>query len=101
MVMAAYKRRVALVLAGLIHAACSICPSGAMAQTSKLSPRELFLQQLRDQGKEFNAGLTYCFELCRNGKSQLVGEDFSFQNGDAVRIHVKTNFDGYAYIVLA
>lgn len=73
----------------------------AFAQTSRLSPRQLFLIQLRDPNKEVNAGLTYCLELFRKGKSQLVDQNFAFQNGDQVRIHVKTNFDGYAYIILA
>jgi len=94
-------RIAALVLASLIILVFNYHAQSAFCQTSRLPPRELFLLQLRNPNKEINAGLTYCLELCRNDQSQLVDQNFAFQSGDGVRVHVKTNFDGYAYIILA
>jgi len=65
------------------------------------SARDMFMAQLKDASHQINSGVTYCVELSRGGKTQLVDRDFTFAKGDGVRIHIKANFDGYAHVTLA
>ncbi|MCA9803471.1 MAG: DUF4384 domain-containing protein [Cyanobacteria bacterium HKST-UBA02] len=53
----------------------------------------------REQGDKYT-GLQYWIELHRNNQIQKVSNKFKFQDGDRIRFHVKSNIDGYAYILL-
>lgn len=53
----------------------------------------------REQGDKYT-GLQYWIELHRNNQVQKVSNKFKFQDGDRIRFHVKSNIDGYAYILL-
>lgn len=44
--------------------------------------------------------LSYWIELKRNGKVYRCNNKTSFKSGDAIRFHVMTEVDGYAYVVL-
>lgn len=53
----------------------------------------------REQGDKYT-GLQYWIELHRDNHVQKVSNKFKFQDGDRIRFHVKSNIDGYAYILL-
>ncbi len=47
-----------------------------------------------------NTGIQYWIELKRAGKTLNVSNKFSFKSGDKIRIHLKSNVDAYAYVIL-
>lgn len=44
--------------------------------------------------------ISYWIELKRNGKVFRCNNKTSFKSGDAIRFHIKSESDGYAYVVL-
>lgn len=62
--------------------------------------KRLFRTQLEKPGEKMNLGLAYWIELHRGGKVYRCHNKFAFRSGDAIRIHVIPNSDGYAYIFL-
>ena len=74
---------------------------GANADSSgKEGAKNLFYRQMEQPKASINTGLQYWIELKRDGKVSNVSNKFSFKSGDKIRIHVKSNVDGYAYIAL-
>ena len=66
----------------------------------ELSARGMFIQQAQKPQAQLNTGLAYWLELERSGKKSRVSNKQSFQSGDRLRIHVKPNVDGFAYIMM-
>ncbi len=62
--------------------------------------RRLFKTQLDKPDERINLGLAYWIELLRDGKIHRLSNKFAFRSGDAIRIHMIPNTDGYAYILL-
>lgn len=67
---------------------------------SKDSTRGLYVEQLKKPAAKINNGVSYWLELQRNGKKSRVTNRYTFLDGDKLRIHVKPNFNGYAYVLL-
>lgn len=62
--------------------------------------KDLFYRQLSSPTVEINTGVQYWIELKRNGRVSRVNNKFDFQSGDRIKIHVKSNIDGFAYVIL-
>ncbi len=54
------------------------------------------------KGMHFKDSLSvqYFLEVARDRKASRVNNKFAFKSGDEIRFHLKSNIDGYAYIVL-
>lgn len=73
---------------------------GSVPIAGQPDAKQTFWSQLDKPGQKVNLGLAYWIELIREGKSYRCNNKFAFHSGDAIRIHVIPNADGYAYIVL-
>lgn len=62
--------------------------------------KSLFYRQISSPSLVLNTGMQYWIELKRGGQVSKVSNKFSFKSGDSIRIHVKSNTDAYAYVVL-
>lgn len=62
--------------------------------------RNLYVEQLKKPAQPINSGISYWLELNKNGKLTHVSNKKTFHNGDRIRLHVKPNFTGYAYILM-
>lgn len=62
--------------------------------------KDLFYRQISNQSQILNTGMQYWIELKRQGKQRRVSNKFAFKTGDSIRIHVTSNTDAFAYIVL-
>jgi hypothetical protein len=61
----------------------------------------MFYEQLSRPAEAINTGLQYWIELKRSGQPlQKVSNKFQFRSGDQIRLHLRSNMDGYAYVVL-
>jgi hypothetical protein len=58
------------------------------------------LDQLNKPGSKMNTGLQYWIELVRGGQKIKVNNKMAFKSGDKIRFHVRSNVNGYAYILL-
>jgi hypothetical protein len=91
------QRRLIYMMAALsLTTACSA--PGAMAQDK---PKGLFFEQLSKPKESINTGLRYWIELVRNGQMTRVTNKHQFASGDRIRFHIRSNIDGYAYILLS
>jgi len=61
----------------------------------------LFFEQLEKPKENLNTGLRYWIEMKRNGTMQRVTNKTQFKSGDSIRFHVRSNINGYAYILLS
>jgi hypothetical protein len=62
--------------------------------------RNLYVEQLNKPSQHINSGINYWLELNKSGKLSHVSNKKTFHNGDKIRLHVKPNFSGYAYILM-
>lgn len=62
--------------------------------------KDLFYKQMSNPTVQINTGVQYWIELKRNGRVTRVNNKFDFQSGDRIKIHVKSNIDGFAYVIL-
>lgn len=67
---------------------------------SKESARGLYVEQLSKPTAKINSGVQYWMELQRNGRKSKVSNRTAFYDGDKLRIHVKPNFNGFAYVLM-
>ncbi|MBS1989699.1 MAG: caspase family protein [Cyanobacteria bacterium SZAS LIN-3] len=89
----------ATALLSLAFACSSAAPS---ARADGGNAKDLFLVQLKNPAQTINNGFTYTLELHRGKKEpQVCSARELFISGDGIRVRLKSNFDGYAYIVLA
>ncbi len=79
-----------------------VTPSGAQEETGapQSGAKGLFLEQLDKPEKSLNTGLQYWINLNRDGKTMKVTNKFNFKTGDRIKFHVKSNINGFAYIIL-
>ncbi|MBY0549123.1 MAG: caspase family protein [Candidatus Obscuribacterales bacterium] len=83
-----------LVLQGNVGAAATPLKNASYA-------RDLFFDQDKQPGVEANNGISFCLELHRQGEApRLCNTDTKFRSGDGVKLHLKTNFPGYVYVVM-
>ncbi len=62
--------------------------------------KSLFYAQLDKPSGKLNTGVQYWIELHHKGQVFHVNNKSAFHSGDKIRFHVKSNIDGYAYVVL-
>jgi hypothetical protein len=62
--------------------------------------RNLYVEQMNKPTQHINSGIAYWLELSRAGKVTHVSNKKTFHNGDKLRLHMKPNFNGYAYILM-
>lgn len=71
--------------------------AGAAEQGAK----GMFYEQLSHPQATLNNGVQYWIELKRSGETtRMVSNKFAFKSGDQIRLHVRSNVDGFAYVVL-
>lgn len=85
--------------ATVLLAALSTLSIPALADDPE-NARNLFVEQIKKPSTPLNIGVTYWLELERNGKKERVTNKKDFKSGDRLRIHMKSNIDAYAYIVM-
>lgn len=61
--------------------------------------KDLYYQQLED-GAPTNTGISYWIELRRGKSMKKVDSRFAFKTGDRIKIHLTSNVDGHAHVVL-
>ena len=74
--------------------------SGAYAEEQS-GAKGLFFEQLEKPSESLNTGLRYWIELKRGNNVTRVSNKFQFKTNDSIRFHVRSNIDGYAYILLS
>lgn len=74
--------------------------SGPVAMAADNNARNLYLKQAEKPSQQVNTGVTYWLELDRDGQKSRVSNKTAFQDKDNVKIHLKANIDGYAYVVM-
>ena len=62
--------------------------------------RGMYVEQEKNPAAQKNTGICYWLELNRDGEKKRCTNKTSFHSGDKLRIHVKPNVDGYAYILM-
>lgn len=80
--------------------ALAVAGVSATAVFAEDGAKGLFFEQLDSPYKSLNTGVQYYIELHRDGKLIKVTNKYGFKNGDKIKFHVKSNVDGYAYILL-
>ena len=77
-----------------------LLPLASHGQQTQSGAKDLFNKQLASPKQVLNTGIQYWIELKRAGQSSKVNNKFVFKSGDSIRVHLKSNSDAYAYIVL-
>ncbi|CAN5427889.1 hypothetical protein BH11CYA1_BH11CYA1_31580 [soil metagenome] len=93
----------------LIRKSCAVSLAVALGlafSTSAYSQEEsgakgLFFEQLEKPSESLNTGLRYWIELKRGNNVTRVSNKFQFKTNDSIRFHVRSNIDGFAYILLS
>jgi hypothetical protein len=83
-------------LAAAVFAVCTI----ATPSFSQDGAKDLFYKQIDSPKTIINNGVQYWIELKRANNVSTVSNKYVFKSGDKFRLHVKTNTEAYAYIVL-
>ncbi len=89
------KRHIASLLVLLVS---SSLLNAAIAKVE--GAKTLFSAQLDKPSENINTGIQYWIELHRHNTESRVNNKTVFRSGDKIRFHVKSNIDGYAYILL-
>jgi hypothetical protein len=79
-------------------AACAFLVSVGVGYCADI--RGMFVEQEHNQSVHKNTGVCYWLELKRDGEKKRCTNKTEFKSGDKIRIHVKPNVDGYAYILM-
>lgn len=86
-------------------ALCTLLLAGGALASETSAPNQgakgMFYRQLQHPEEKLNNGVEYWIELKRNGTTQRVTSKFDFRSGDQIRLHVRPNTDGFAYVLLA
>ncbi len=84
-----------------ITIACALFLSIIAGHCADTSIRGMYVEQEKDQSASKNTGACYWLEVKRKDEEpQRCTNKTAFYQGDKLRIHLKANVDGYAYIVL-
>lgn len=85
----------------LCVALAALSITGSVAEPmSADGAKNLFYKQIEQPSSNLNTGMQYWIELHRGGKVLNVSNKYSFRSGDKIRIHMKSNIDGFAYVML-
>jgi hypothetical protein len=87
-------RKSGLLAAGLIFSAIFLSEPAHAGRA-----KDLFYQQLED-GTPSNTGMSYWIELRRGKSMKKVDSRYAFKSGDRIKIHLTSNVDGHAHVVL-
>lgn len=87
-------RKSGLLAAGLIFSAIFLSEPAHAGRA-----KDLFYQQL-DDGTPSNTGMSYWIELRRGKSMKKVDSRYAFKSGDRIKIHLTSNVDGHAHVVL-
>jgi hypothetical protein len=80
--------------------ACMMLFSTTSARSDDSSVRGMYVEQEHNQSVAKNTGLCYYLELKRGDNPvKRCTNKTAFRNGDKIHIKIKSNVDGYAYIV--
>lgn len=75
--------------------------AAAAAAAAEQGAKGMFYEQLSHPQSTLNNGVQYWIELKRAGETtRMVNNKFQFKSGDQIRLHVRSNVDGFAYVVL-
>lgn len=86
---------------GSFVAAIALGTSSLAANDAKVEgAKDLFYRQMSNPAVQMNTGVQYWIELKRNGQVSKVSNKFDFRSGDRIKFHVKSNINGYAYVIL-
>jgi hypothetical protein len=85
------------ILAGALLTASALAIPG---QSKDVGAKDLFYRQQSSPAEVINNGLQYWIELNRKGQVLRVSNKFAFKSGDKIRIHVKSNIEAFAYVML-
>jgi len=79
-------------------ASFAVCHGAAAIEQNA---KDLFFEQANSPSDNSNVGLVYSIERHRPGhRPVLVDNGTTFASGDRIKLHLKTNFTGYAYIYM-
>src|SRR5271163_3228925 len=72
------------------------------ADDDKEDARNLYVEQLNKPASHINSGISYWLELKKANATATsrVSNKKVFHNGDKLRLHVKPNFNGFAYVLM-
>lgn len=87
-------RKSGLLALGLLFSTIFLSESAHAGQA-----KDLFYQQLQE-GSATNTGISYWIELRRGKTMKKVDSRFAFKSGDRIKIHLTSNVDGHAHVVL-
>ncbi len=90
-------------LLSLAASSCAIADEANKSESDKWkSAKGLFRKQLDSQKEALNIGLHYWVELTPKGSKepQRVSNKHAFRSGDQIQFHIRSNIDGYAYVVM-
>ncbi len=93
-----YKHKFGL---SLILSLALVASTSGLGFCMEKGAKGLFFEQMESPEKSLNTGVQYYIELERNGSTKRVTNKERFQNGDRIRFHLKSNINGYAYILLS
>lgn len=85
----------------LILSLALVASTSGLGYCLEKGAKGLFFEQMESPEKALNTGVQYYIELDRSGSTRKVTNKEKFQNGDRIRFHLKSNIDGYAYILLS
>lgn len=99
-------RRIFTLAASAVVGCSYVCaalnsPARADVDGGMAGAKGLFFQQLDKPGENLNTGLRYWIELKRGNSVTRVTNKTQFHTNDSIRFHVRSNIDGYAYILLS
>lgn len=94
------KSKFGIYAGGSIFSLLALFASSLLAAEAVDGAKNLFYRQIEQPSASINTGMQYWIELKRNGKVSNVSNKFQFKSGDKIRIHVKSNIDGFAYVLL-
>ena len=81
--------------------ALGIAFAGSAYSNDESGAKGLFFEQLEKPTESLNTGLRYWIELKRGNNVTRVSNKFQFKTNDSIRFHVRSNIDGFAYILLS
>lgn len=91
------RKSCALALAVALGAAVA----GSAWADESVGAKGLFFDQLEKPSESLNTGLRYWIELKRGSTVTRVSNKYQFKTNDSIRFHVRSNIDGFAYILLS
>lgn len=99
-----FRSSLLLAFVTLSSLTCWAIPATMAEEISPRTPwvKDIFFEQMKAPDGNMNNGLVYSVELHRPGQEpKLVDNTVEFASGDRFRLQLRSNFNGYAYVVLS